>query len=366
MWKRVDTPCHDAFLIALLFVLSLIIGFACACCCPSAHGSWGPRGCGSVGSPVFVPQVVQYVTPLTWHYSSDWADTGKASLYRGSQLVGTYNYATGVYVPADGSSPHSPEGWPVWRTEMAKDGCQCKTCKGECSCGKGGKCCTDKDCKCCGSKHEAVVVAQVEQNFGLELDKIGGSGNRMTLHDGVLSREVTRDEAKRLLTKDGLGDDSNKPFYVVVCKDAKLRETISKDFLSGSASAWARENVRFQIYPDEQHHHLEGYKLDQDQRYQKSGLMIAVMTAPNKEGFGKRLYAQYDYEGGPERLNTEARRRIDPNWDPNPLPAPPKPPVPEPGLGVIALIGQLFAALPGWSWILASLGAAYFLWRGKK
>lgn len=335
-----------------------------------SYGGWGPRGCSPVGGSAFAPDMTsQAVTPLTWHYDSDWENTGGASLYRGNVLIATYNYNTGLYAPADGSVAYHPEGWPQWRAEVAKDGCKCKKCDGKCKCGKG-KCCGDKGCKCCCPSDESLVLEQIEQNFGLELDKIGTSGSpRYSLCDDQGCRLISKDQASKALTKGGLSDDSDKPFIVVVCKDPKQRVKIHEDILADPSFAWARGNVRLQVYADPKHHHLDGYKLDQDQRFLASGLMIAVLSPPNKEGFGKRLHVQYDYDG-PEKLSVEARRRIDPNFDPNKLPGPVKPdvapPVPAPGVSAWVLIGQLFAALPGWSWILASLGVALLILRGAK
>lgn len=345
MWKRSRYPEGSITFVVLLSVLALML-FG-----KLAFGGWGTNGCPSVGGPVFAS------SPLTWHYPDDWEDTGRAQLYRGNNLVGTYSYVTGQYNPADGSASYRPEGWPVWLT--AKDGCKCKKCDGKCSCGKG-KCCGDKGCKCC-SQEEFFV--QAEQNFGLELDRIGTSGKpRYTLHDGPFIRELTHEETKRLLAK-GLSDDSNKPYLVAVCTDSALREKVFMDIYSNPAFAWLRDNARLQVYGDPKHYQLEAFKLDRDERFQKSGLMFAVVQAPNAEGIGKRLYAQYDYEGGPERLSTEARRRVDPNFDPNKAPTKPDA---TPNVSTWVLIGQLFAALPGWSYVLASLGVALLILRGAK
>jgi hypothetical protein len=176
-------------------------------------------------------------------------------------------------------------------------------------------------------------------NFGVDQDRMHGERPSAPLNFGVdedqLQRRckgrpapcepnyringqpVSRDDAAAAIAggAPSIPDDSGKRWLVAVSKDRATRDRIAQDLESSPTLAELRSQVRFQPYDDPTHWQLAGYKLQQDARFQRSGVGLFLVDPPGPgQQFGAAVAARYSYEG------PEALRRIDPAFDPNKVP----------------------------------------------
>jgi len=308
-----------------LFLLSVFLAIPV-----QAIAQCGPGGCSSGGS--FAQQA-----DSQWKHDSIAYD--RVHWYENGQPVKTYWYDSGettVYTP-----------FVVGKAAVKDSAAKCCFCSPNCTCKCDCKCSTIgtkcNSCCPCAPKSEAIPP---DRNYGIMLDKMRENCDetRYSITDWRGQHQVTKGQALDAV-KSKLSDDSGKNPVVIVGGTVEQRNTVINDLAGSPSLVWFKDKALVQTYPDASHYQLEGFKLPQDERFKKSGFMIALLTPPNRDGFGKLLYAQYDYDGGAEKFSIQARPRVDPNFDPNK-----KDPV-----------SGGFPNIPWWIYPLAGAGIALFI-----
>lgn len=298
----------------LLIAIIVLLTFAF----DSPASSWGPSGCGPVGAAG---------SQYNWKYPADWAETGVAYLYDGATYVGRYDYFTGCLHPVHGPSCKL-EGSPVWK-RCCDCTAKCK-CKCKCECGVNGVCV------------EGCTCGPVAYNGGLIQGRIGGGCERYTVGDAEVGAT--------------LPDFGSRLNVVVIDADKVRRDRVVKDLQSMPVI----QSAIIRGY-DPGHWHLQDLATRQP-AFTTNGNPDIYVVAPS----GKVLYRQAGYEGGPAKLGEDlivALRRADPNRDPSKDPGPVIAPTPAPPE---ESVWDRLQNLPGWSYIAASIAAAFVLLRGGK
>jgi len=353
-----------------LFLLSVFLAIP-----GQSNAQWGPRACEPVGSIVgewkhdsksrnrvhwfengqpaktyfYADGKTTAYTPavIADEWKHDVIAYDRAHWYEGGQPVKTYWYdtkQTTAYTPFLIGKAPSKAAVKEW---VQKDTLKCCKCSPDCKCGCDCKCNeTGIRCNCncpCAQNTDAVTP---ERNYGIMREKMRDTGcdTNYSRTDWRGTLNVSKKQAMEAVNK--LDDDSGKNPVVIVGGTVEQRNTVLSDLAGSPSLAWFKDKALVQTYADPGHYQLEGFKLPQDERFKKSGFMIALLSPPNKDGFGKLLYAQYDYDGGAENFSAQARPRVDPNFDPNK-----KDPV----------SGGGFPSIPWWIYPLAGAGIALFI-----
>lgn len=200
-------------------------------------------------------------------------------------------------------------------------------CSQLCTCG----CNQGQPCRC---RPQPERKPEAPPIFGLESERLSKDPGPVLWLNG-----------RRTITGDGLGDGlpdlSTRRYLTVISADAGRRQQIL-DELRASPQ---RDQYRMQgCAPGTWQ--TETHKLDQDDRFRRSGLVVLV-----QEPAGTVTYAQYDWQGAEAFL-----RRADPAYDPNKNPTGPPsfvpwfdqvPPwAPVAGIVLLAAAAFLFARPP--------------------
>lgn len=267
-------------------------------------GGWGPKGCGPVGPPAFVP----YPAPLVWEWRSFEDDGDQVALLRNGVQVGAYRYSGDYFRPYDRATdtwgercrpPVQPPARQVQAVEPVEP-----------------------------------VEAKTE-NFGVDWGKI--SHEKWTVN----GKPGCWHQAHALLSGK-VPDDAGLLRLTVIGPEADRKQVLA-DLQAVPALAVHRDKLVVKDY-DPTHWAVAGAG------FVTSGRPTIYLQAPD----GKVLHRQDSYPGA-EKL-AEAIRKADPNYDPKKDPDLTKPPPPAlPPLG----------SVPLWVWALGAVGVLVLISRAR-
>lgn len=250
------------------------------------QGQWicGPDGCRLVQPFEPAPPAA-----LRWHVYPD--NPAQAFLFRGPSCVAGYDLETCVFRRWDGAAWGPAEDLP----------------------------------------REAPAPPQLgpgavgELPTGVVRSKLG-TVERYELN----GQPTTREHVCGLLNRrrvEAMDDTSSRRHLTIICRDQAQADKVMVDLRPGLLGR-LRGKYRVQVYAASRpadSELLAPFRLDADTRYKTSGF-VAYMQEPDSGGRGKVVGRSYSYDG-PAALEAFVRK-VDPNFDPNPAPAPPAPPAP--------------------------------------
>jgi hypothetical protein len=310
---------------------------------PPAYGRGGCSGGGCSGGGgaemgLALPALnMVAVAPPSWLWTKTDDPTWQALWFGGAQ-VGAYRLKDDTYRPLSsqgewGEVCDIPSAAPPVpgrrligqvRTDPKKEPPKCSCCD-MCACGGKCKC---SACKCKTTKPK--VVEEEIPNFGVDEPYINKDGLRYYYN----GKEITRDEAKRLLEKSELIDDSQKMRMTVIGTESQTAK-VKADMDSPAVAALRAWVLPMYYAPDHWAVSRSGFKCD------------GAPTIYLQSADGRVLHRQDDYQG-PEELMA-AVRKIDPLYDPRkdpdlrktPVGGVSLPPAPLLALGGLAAAGGL-------------------------
>ncbi len=307
-----------------LFLAALVV--AALPCLSDAQ--WGGGSSALVSVPSFVHQVARYEWRQHPERPYEW------SLFLGGRQVGGYCHRRKQYMALD-AGRWTVAVCPV-TAPASRGACQCTASGDPCTCGDA--------CPCCGGG-SAEQAAECQRNHdaktGVDWSKIGPveevriGDRRLSMED--LGREIGQQ----------FEDDSKRPHLSIVAKDAATRKRIDADLKGPLASLAAA--YRVQVYDPAAKSNralLEPFRLEDDARYQVSGVAIYFQAPADEHGQARPDVVLYDAE----KL-AEALRKKHPDFDPNKLPVLPLPKVSpftgiddtvrSVGIGAVCVLGAL-------------------------
>ena len=266
-----------------LFAVALLLQLAASSIFwPSvSRAGWGSGGCGPVGP------VVRPVQADRWTFHN-----GCWYLYRGNVQVAGYDPEAQIYRTYDaqtgawGAPQTAP--WAPALPAKARPGCICPDCRETGQCADG-----------CACSMKAKSEALIEQNFGVDRDKITGH-NKYTIN----GREVAQELALEAVTgkQDALTDDSTKLRLTVIGSDVERKQVLN-DVQTNPVLSPLKDTLLVQDYAPTEWETRPGFA--------NGGHPTIYLQAPD----GKVLYHRDDYQQGPEGI-AGAVRKADPKYDP--------------------------------------------------
>lgn len=279
-----------------------------------------------------------------------WLETSQPAqwaLFEGDEQIG-------IFIEGEGYKALTPDGFgPFSKPPCCSPTCKCGESDGKCCCnGKCGACQCDKCCCSCREEGAPAVVDEAPSGkdlFGVERDKI--DKGEITFN----GRYITREEAADLITQ-GLPDDRTK-LRLTVAGAHPSRQKVLNDLKNAPELAEWREKLVVQDY-DPSAWEVAGVGLPAH-----GSPSIILQTPPDKDGKGRVLHAQHDYEDGAKGLAV-ALRKADPKYDHTKDPDLRKEPEPGPHIGPACILGEWLRA----NWLVVALAAVgiYFFVNKKE
>ena len=296
----------------LLAFLALVSAFLVGPLLSTDAGSWGPRGCSTVGR----------ANDYQWKQLS--SDPGRSHLFLNGRQVGAYDHAGRYYRAIDARGNWGPKAsaGPV-AVPASECDCGCESCAGGCDCSGGLPC--SESCLCVAGAGTKLVKATgctchgeatencncpldcpcqpgCIKNFGVNMEKIS---KRETY--SINGEEVSKKQVEAVLAGDQIPDDANKLRLTVIGPD-KDRQRVLADIGKSKAFDPLREKLVIKEYPPD-HWAVKGVG------FKTTGTPTIYLQAPG----GKVLHRQDEDAGGAEKLaeaisKVEAIRKPDPNY----------------------------------------------------
>lgn len=282
---------------------------------------WGIGGCDvSAQSPVG--------GAYQWKYLPN--DPDSAYLYRGNQQMGGWNaqkqkyrpllnYAQGLWGPEEDVAPNPPPAHMV----REKKTCECGGVT-PCECGDACPCATAT----------AKMPLRTWQTQGVKSDEV--SRHRHS----ISGKTVMEDAGLKAISSGALSDDSAKLWLSIWSRDPAKRAAVVAD-LKKDPFIWKWVTDRCHLFAGEAASPDHFLAKDREGKpiYHFDGDPVVSLQAPD----GTELWHDGGYTQGPASL--QAMRKRDPNYQPDTVPGPKTPSLPEfslpTGYGPFAVIAAL-------------------------